>query len=664
MTDQVNNQGEVEDVQPAVHRVSEGDDQPIPATHRNNDRAAGEDDAEADTSSVDNDDELGPLAGDGTPPTVLREVRDYFGDGGVDAPFEAPTEAFLAKSFFDFDYLSEGREVERYWVHEPFAYVTILFDESAREYRYNVTEPMLDGFEQYVRDDLVTLLRHALMYIDIESDDRGTREEVFMKEAADLVRKHAATVDPGTLHKVLYYLRRDFVHYGPIDPLMRDPGIEDISCDGTDVPVFIYHREYRDLRTNVSFDKRALTSFTVRLAQQAGKQLSVSNPLVDASLPDGSRLQLTMGGDVSTRGANFTIRRFADIPYTPVDLASWGTFSLEQMAYFWLVIENNRSLIFAGGTGSGKTTSMNAVSFFIPPSSKVVTIEDTREIDLPHQNWIQSVTRSSAAGEGRGEVSMYNLLQAALRQRPEYLLVGEIRTEQKVALTFFQAMGTGHTAYTTVHADSIETALGRLRNPPLSIPTGMLQDLDVVSIQRQTFIGDRRVRRNAGVYELGADPTDPDEIDIDTIFEWDPAEDTHRRVDDSSVLADIAHDRGWSDDRLTAELDRRERVLAYLLEQGETGYRAAAGTIQMYAKDPDYVLDGIADGSLNPETLAAQVPLPDGVELPPDEHVPEEDQRAIWADLTAGARSSVDDDTHVEEADLQTLFEPDREEKQ
>jgi len=623
MTNQHRSSGEG-DVRRAVRRIDENeaeDERRVDDRERDGDAPA----VDSDSSEGDESDSLG---GDGTRSAVLREVREAF-RGGVDAPFEAPTDDFLADAFFDFSYLDEGREVERYWVNEPFAYVTILFDEDAKEYRYHVTEPTLDGFERYVREDIVTLLRHALMYIDLDDEEGASREEVFMDEAAALIREHAATVDSGTLQKVLYYLRRDFVHYGAIDAVMRDHAIEDISCDGTGVPVYVYHREYRDLQTNVSFEKRALMSFTVRLAQQAGKQLSVSNPLVDASLPDGSRLQLTMGGDVATRGANFTIRKFADIPYTPVDLAAWNTFSLEQMAYFWLAIENNRSLVFAGGTGSGKTTSMNAVSFFIPPASKVVTIEDTREIDLPHQNWIQSVTRSSASGEGRGEVSMYNLLQAALRQRPEYLLVGEIRTEQKVALTFFQAMGTGHTAYTTVHADSIETVLNRLQNPPLSIPTGMLQDLDIVSVQRQTFIGDRRVRRNAGVYELGVDQTDADEVSVTPVFEWDPTDDVHERVGDSPVLAEIAHDRGWSDAELDEEIRRRERVIEYLLEGGTTDYRAVAGTIQMYAKDPEFVTTGIDERTLDPVALGEHVPFPDGVTEATT--VPDAPERELWS---------------------------------
>jgi flagellar protein FlaI len=535
---------------------------------------------------------------------VLTDVKAYF--AAHEGEFaEAPDEAFLEEQFFDFSYLDQYREVERYWVHEPYAYITVLYDEDEKEYSYHVIEPTLDRFEQYVRQDLITLLRNRLMYIDIDEDD--DRAEVFIERAKEIIDEHAATVETGTLHKLLYYLLRDFIHFGPIDPIMRDRNIEDVSCDGIDVPVFVYHREYRDLRTNITFSKRALNSFTVRLAQRSGKQISVSDPLVDASLPDGSRIQLTLGGEVSTRGSNFTIRKFADIPYTPVDLVGWNTFSLEQMAYFWLAIENNKSLIFAGGTGSGKTTSMNAVSFFIPPASKVVTIEDTREIDLPHENWIQSVTRSSASGEGRGEVTMYNLLQAALRQRPEYILVGEIRTEQKVALTFFQAMGTGHTAYTTVHADSVDTVISRLQNPPLNVPTQMLQDLDIVSIQRQTFIGDRRVRRNMSVWELDVDEDNTNLIQTNGVFEWNAANDDHMRVGDSKVLTDIARERGWDEEELDRQFDGRRRVLEYMREHDIVDYYDVSATIHMFSKDPDYVLDQIDSGELDPETIQENI---------------------------------------------------------
>jgi flagellar protein FlaI len=539
---------------------------------------------------------------------VLAEVRDYFAAAGGE--FEPPSDEFIVDQWFDFSYLDDYEVVSREWVNAPFAYISILYDDEENEYHYHVTEPVLDGFERYVRRDLVGLLRDNLMYQDFDTE--GERETVFRREARQLIDDHAATVEDGSLHKLLYYLLRDFIHYGPIDPIMRDGAIEDISCDGTNVPVFVYHREHRDLRTNVSFDRDRLDSFTFRLAQRAGKQLSVSNPLVDASLPNGSRVQLTLGGDVSTRGSNFTIRKFADIPYTPVDLIAWNTFSAAQMAYFWLAIENNKSLIFAGGTGSGKTTSMNAISFFIPPSSKVVTIEDTREIDLPHDNWIQSVTRGDLAGSGQGEVSMYALLQAALRQRPEYLLVGEIRTEERVALTFFQAMSTGHTAYTTVHADSVESVLGRLRNPPLNVPVQLLGDLDIVSIQGQATVDERRVRRNQTVAEI----TDTAGTDIHTrtIFDRDAKTDTYERQGQSVVLAEIAENRGWDEERLERELEERERILQYLLDHELRGYEEVARTIQLYSRNPERVMNRIEADDLSPDDLVDEGPDIDTIE--------------------------------------------------
>jgi flagellar protein FlaI len=524
---------------------------------------------------------------------VLADVKAYFAAAPVDEEFaDPPTEGFVETSFFDFSFLEGYEDVEHYWVQRPYAFVSILYDQSENVYRYHVSEPTLDPFESFVRSDLTKVLRNSLLFRTFDRDD--TREGVFTREAKAEIMDHAATVEGGSVHKVLYYLLRNFVHFGRIDPIMRDPDIEDISCDGDDVPVFVYHGTYRDLQTNVAFGGAELTSFTVQLAQRAGKQVSVSDPLVDASLTDGSRVQLTLGTDVSTRGSNFTIRKFSEVPFTPVDLVRWNTFSVEEMAYFWLAIENNRSLLFAGGTGSGKTTSMNAVSFFIPQNAKVVSIEDTREITLPHDNWIQSVTRDSFAADDRGEVSMYRLLQASLRQRPEYLLVGEIRTEERVALTFFHSIATGHTAYSTVHADSIEGVLNRLRNEPLNVPPAMLEGLDIVSVQRQVYVGDDRIRRNMAVVEIiPGDGEATGVIGTSQIFRRDPGTDGHERVGDSRVLAEIADEHGWDDDALAAELARREAVLRYLVDNDVTDYHEVASLIHAYGRKPEAVMDRV-----------------------------------------------------------------------
>ncbi|EMA20661.1 type II/IV secretion system ATPase subunit [Haloarcula marismortui] len=537
---------------------------------------------------------------------ILSDVGEYFATN-TDAEFVAPPSSeFIAARFFDFAFLEEYELVEYRWVQKPYAFIAIVYDEQEMEHRYLSIEPEMNSFEGYVRQDMIELLRNQLMYKDFEQE--GDRRELFEREAKELILDNAATVEEGSLHKLLYYLVRDFIDYGGIDPIMRDPAVEDISCDGAGVPVFVYHREYRDVKSNVSFDREALDSFTSRMAQRAGKQLTISNPLVDASLPNGSRVQITLGGDISTRGSNFTIRKFADIPFTPVDLIRWNTFSAEMMAYYWIAIQNNKSLVFAGGTGSGKTSSMNAISFFIPPASKIVSIEDTREIDLPQENWIQSVTRSPLTSEGRGEISMYNLLNAALRQRPEYLLVGEIRTDENVALTFFQAMSTGHTAYTTFHADTVETVISRMQNPPLNVPVQMLRDLDIISVQQQTYIGDKRVRRNHSTSEVLQQDYDLNDVQTKTVFKRDASADTHEKVTDSTLLQEIATDRGWSDTELQNQIENRVQLLQYMADERITGYVEVASAIQLFDKNTAETIRRVESGTLTAEFLRNRGP--------------------------------------------------------
>ncbi len=538
---------------------------------------------------------------------ILREVYDYFRGDEYDEEFApVPDVEFVTDRWFDFSYLDDAEVVERQWVNKPYAYVSILQRDGDDKLRYHVHEPVLREFEEYVRDDLVKTLRNSLMYQDL--GDPEDRESVFEEKVKETIHEHAAaTIDEGSLWKLKYYLLRDFVHLGPIEPVMRDPNIEDVSCDGVAIPVYVYHFDYRDLQTNIAFEEQQLSSFALRLAQRAGEQVSVSDPLVDGTLPDGSRLQLTFGSDVSTRGSNFTIRKFADVPFTPVDLIRLGTFSVEQMAYFWLAIENNRSLIFSGGTGSGKTTSMNAVSMFIPEDAKVVSIEDTREITLPHDNWIQSLTRESITAEGRGEVSMYQLLQAALRQRPEYILVGEIRTEQNVAFTFFQAIGTGHTAYTTIHAESVEGVLNRLENPPLAVPMQMILELDIISIQTQTFKEGERVRRNEGVTELLPAGEGEDAVRAIDVFDRDAESDEYVQLNDSEVLEDIRDIRGWTRRELLEEIQRREEFLQYLLDNDISSYHEVTTAIQAFGNDTEDVMKLIENEELTLDDLDVDI---------------------------------------------------------
>jgi len=555
---------------------------------------------EASVSALFESEAADAVADHPTRRSVLADAKQRLAESPRVEFAGVPTDRAIETRLFDFSYLEDHEEVDRYWVNEPFAYVSVLEEVGTNDRIYRVSEPILDEYEEYVLEELTKVLRNNLMYQDVEND--GDKAETFARRAGELVAAHTAAIEPLSVHKILYYLQRDFLDYERIDPIMRDGQVEDISCDGVDVPVFVYHREYRDLDTNVSFGSEELSSFVTRMAQRSGKHLSVANPLVDGSLPDGSRVQLTFGGKIATRGPNFTVRHFSAVPDTPIDLINWETFSVDQMAYLWLAIENNRSLLFAGGTGSGKTTSLNAVSFFIPEKSKVVSIEDTREISLPHQNWVQSVSRESTTAGGRGEVTMYQQLQAALRQRPEYILVGEIRTESRVALTFFQAMATGHTAYSTFHSESVEGVINRIENEPLNVPTQMLKELDIISIQRQVMIGDQRVRRNDSITEL-LSRGEGDDISINEVFGWDPKADSHNETFDSEVLNDIADDRGWDTKRLNREFRRRKEVLEYLLDNDVTWYEDVARTVHTFMTDQERVLEGIRSDGLSPSEL-------------------------------------------------------------
>jgi len=463
-------------------------------------------------------------------------------------------------------------EVERYFVNEPYALAGILYNEERDEYLYYVVESKLSGDEKFFLAEISERLRNVLLFTDLkeigeEGSEEETKEKILRRKIDEVVVRHHIGLAPNLLMKLSYYIIRDFVHFGKIDAMMRDRFIEDISCDGYDIPVYIYHWKYGSTKSNIVFNDVELDSFVVKVAQKGGKHLSLSDPIMGITMEDGSRAQLSLGSEITTRGSTLTIRKFHDVLISPVDLIRWGTFSAEEMAYLWLCVENGKSILFIGGTASGKTTSLNAVSLFIQQNAKIVTIEDTRELRLPHDNWIPALTKVSFSG-GKGGVDMYDLLKAALRQRPEYLLVGEVRGKE--ALTLFQAMSTGHTSFSTFHADSVDATIHRLEYPPLSVPRSMMQSLDVISIQAQVFIGTKKERRNLEITELlGIDPTTKN-IKTMKIFEWEPAKDSFEglKLSTSKILAEIARFNAWDKKQLDEEFGDRVKLLTVMAEKG------------------------------------------------------------------------------------------------
>jgi len=398
------------------------------------------------------------------------------------------------------------------------------------------------------------------------------------------------------VEKLRYALTRDFIGYERIDGIKHDINVEDISCDGYESPVFVYHTDYEQLITNVTHGTDQLDDFVVKMAQRAGKGISKRQPQVDATLPDGSRAQLTLGEEVSDHGTNYTIRQFKDVPFTPVDLINWKTFSLEEMAFLWLCIENNKSLLFAGGTASGKTTSLNAVSLFIPSNAKIVSIEDTREVELPQRNWVASVTRPSFGEDETGDIDEFDLLEAALRQRPDYIIMGEVRGEE--GRTLFQVMSTGHTTYTTFHADNVSEVIKRFTTDPINVSKTLFTALDLVSIQASTRVQGKKVRRSRNITEIRRYDPENDEINVNDVFQWRPETDTYRSTAESTTLDEIKFDRGWTDAELDRKLFERRVILAYLIKHGLNTYTEVAATIQAYINDPDTILTLVANDEL------------------------------------------------------------------
>ncbi|MBS3760153.1 MAG: type II/IV secretion system ATPase subunit [Halodesulfurarchaeum sp.] len=427
-------------------------------------------------------------------------------------------------------------------------------------------------------------------------DDSDSLAGIAARPEPAIVAENDPKLTEYQVEKLRYRLSRDFTGYERIDGIKHDINIEDISCDGYESPVFVYHTDYEQIITNVMHGTEQLDDFVVKLAQRSGKGISKRQPQVDATLPDGSRAQLTLGTEVSDHGTNYTIRQFKDVPFTPVDLINWKTFSLEEMAFLWLCIENNKSLLFAGGTASGKTTSLNAVSLFIPSNAKIVSIEDTREVELPQRNWIASVTRPSFGQDEAGDIDEFDLLEGALRQRPDYIIMGEVRGEE--GRTLFQVMSTGHTTYTTFHADNVSEVIKRFTTDPINVSKTLFTALDLVSIQSSTRIRGKKVRRSRNITEIRRYDTENDEINVNDVFQWRPETDSYRSTAESTTLEEIKFDRGWSEAELQEQLFKRRVILAYLIDRGLDTYTEVAATVQAYINDPETLLTIIANDEL------------------------------------------------------------------
>ncbi len=484
----------------------------------------------------------------------------------------------LFKMLADVDTFDMNKEEKEKFLGETLEQIiidnNIKFDESCGE------KIFYDLFEDFLEEDRIDLILH---------DDR-----IFLEETIEqILIKNDVEFYESSKDKIFYHLFRDFLGYGRIDIIMHDDGIEDISCDGYKTPIFIYHRKYEAIETNVYFSgEKELTSFIVLLCQISGKQISVYSPIVDGKLPDGSRLQTTLARTV-TKSSTFTIRKFKENPLTPIDLIEYKSLSVEMVAYFWMAIESGASILFCGGTASGKTSALNALSLFIPASHKIISIEDTREVNLPHKNWIAGTTRkgfsSSDENKTGKDIDMFDLIRAALRQRPRVIIVGEVRGKE--AYSLFQAMATGHTSYSTVHASTIHTLIQRLENPPISLPRALLTSLDVIVFQNAVEIGGKMVRRMTSVTEIIKLDSDTNQLIFMAPFTWvSKTDDRFESSRDSKIYNKIKQQNDWTDEQLELEISNRMLVLEWMRKKNIRSYQEFGRVVADYQKYPKEVL--------------------------------------------------------------------------
>ena len=453
--------------------------------------------------------------------------------------------------------------------------------------RYQILEPSLGERDKKALDIIKKLLMTELQVSMGEIKSKRDAERRLGHKIEKMIRTYRLKIPKKNIAKIKYYAIRDFIHLGKIEPLMRDHMIEEISCDGTGIPIYVWHREHESIPTNIMFEKDAeLNNFARKLAYICGKHVSMADPIVDASLPDGSRINLTLGHEITRRGSTFTIRRFRADPITIIDLIKFGTVSIDIAAFMWYLAEKKSTMLIAGGTASGKTTALNALSTFIKPGQKVVSIEDTQELNLPHENWVPAVSRQNFTDTQIGEINQFDLLRAALRQRPDIIIVGETRGRE--AYTLFQAMATGHGGFSSIHADSIDATLTRLTSSPMDVPKALIANsLDLITLQLKIRVGNKSARRIIQVAEIDGIDDKTGLIKTNTVFRWNPATDSHEFSGKSVVFEKIKERDGDSDEKINYELTKRRVALEWMVKNNIREHRKVSENVMEYYENPE-----------------------------------------------------------------------------
>jgi flagellar protein FlaI len=477
---------------------------------------------------------------------------------------------------------------------EPFAYANIKWVADHKELQYIVVEPKMSPEEWELMRKISSALIE-LVEVGFSSFPTPDKAIEYLKEQVGLViRDLNISITPNQYLRIMYYIYRNFIGYNEIEPFLADPNIEDISCDGVETPLYVIHRKYGSLKTNVVFNTvEDLREFVVKIAERSGRYVSYAEPILDGTLPDGSRISATLASDVATRGPTFTIRKFSENPFSPVEQIELNTTNAEMLGYFWYLVEHGSSMLIVGGVATGKTSLLNTVAMFIPPEAKVVSIEDTREIRIPHQHWIAGIARTGfglplPSGDKYGEVTLFDLLKESFRQNPDYVIVGEVRGKETYVM--FQGISSGHPSISTFHAGSVDTVIKRLTTPPIELSPSLIESLDVICVMVHAKEKGKSARRIKEIVEILSVDNKTNEVKTNVVYRWDPANDTYSKVNDSLKLQKFALARGSTYEDAVDEIEKRVKILEWLQKKGVKSHSEIAKYINMYYKEPNKLL--------------------------------------------------------------------------
>lgn len=522
----------------------------------------------------------------------------------------------------------------KYTLIEPFAHAEIKWVPEKKVLVYRIVEPHLSERE----DKLLKKIEESLTeVIDVKMSkvkEKGKVIEYLQDRTESVLEDLDISVPKEVYKKIMYYILRDFFGLNEIESMMHDPYIEDIGCNGLNTPLFVVHKTFGSIETNLVYDDTSkLTDFVVKLSERCGRYISYAVPLLDGSLPDGSRVQATLAKDVTTRGPTFSIRKFRSNPYSPIDIIELGTASSKMMAYLWTLVHYNASIMICGGVSTGKTTFLNVLSMFIPPEDKIISIEDTREINLPHENWIPSVSRlgfgiPGASGKRYGEISLFDLLKESFRQNPDYVVVGEVRGKE--AYVMFQGIASGHPSMGTIHAGSVDDVMKRLETPPIELSPSLIESLDLLIVLTNAKEKGKSARRVKEIVEIQSVDSRTGIAHTKESFSWIPSDDVFREsITDSDILRKISFQEGIPYQQLMNELESRKKVLDWMKKHNIFQFDEVCRLINLYYKDKKTVM-GWVEKDLSPSeprkksaAKKAWIPHTEKPKPPPIVHKPD-----------------------------------------